>query len=52
MHSAHVLYDADGIGIEANIVEEPFHIGDHVVELTCESGNTILLDFHWLEVLH
>lgn len=52
MHGAHVLDPVDGVGIEADVVEEPLGVGDHEVQLAREGGAAVLLHFHWLKVLH
>lgn len=33
VHGAHVLDPVDGVGIEADVVEEPLGIGNHKVQL-------------------
>lgn len=52
MHGAHVLQPANGIGVEATVVEEPLHVGHHVVQLAGECGHTVLLYFYRLEVFN
>lgn len=52
MHGAHVLDPVDGVGIEADVVEEPLGVGNHEVQLARERGRAVLFDFHWLEVFH
>lgn len=50
MHGAHVADLVDGVGIEPDIIEEPFHVGHHVVEFTRESGDAVLLHLHRFKV--
>lgn len=50
VHGAHVLDPVCGAGIEADIVEEPLDVGNHIVEFTSETGDAVFFKFHRFKV--